>query len=154
MNVRYLIRRDTPQWTFQVWVAFGFAALLSMVGIWNLPGDGPDRAVVAIGFFFCLSAAFTLAKTLRDNREETVDTSAWILQVWAAFAIAHVPTAWGILRLDAGGWEKAYVLVCWLFLISATFTLAKTIRDNHEARLLERMPEPVTVESVDAAGKA
>ena len=33
--------------------------------------------------------------------------------------------------------DKAYLLVSWLFLISSMFTLAKTLRDAHEAALLE-----------------
>jgi hypothetical protein len=32
---------------------------------------------------------------------------------------------------------QAYLLVSWLFLISSTFTLAKTLRDAYEADLLE-----------------
>jgi hypothetical protein len=32
---------------------------------------------------------------------------------------------------------KAYLGVCWLFLISSVFTLAKTLRDAHEAALAD-----------------
>ena len=36
------------------------------------------------------------------------------------------------------GWQKSYMVVSWLFLVSSTFTLAKTVRDGHEAELMER----------------
>jgi hypothetical protein len=32
---------------------------------------------------------------------------------------------------------KAYLAVSWLFLISSVFTLAKTLRDAHEADVME-----------------
>ena len=32
---------------------------------------------------------------------------------------------------------KAFLLVSWLYLITTTFTLAKTLRDKHEADLAE-----------------
>lgn len=32
---------------------------------------------------------------------------------------------------------KAFLGVCWLFLISTVFTLAKTLRDAHEADLAD-----------------
>ena len=40
--------------------------------------------------------------------------------------------------MDIGEWQKYYMLVTWLFLVSSTFTLAKTVRDSQEADLLER----------------
>jgi hypothetical protein len=33
---------------------------------------------------------------------------------------------------------KAFLGVCWLYLISSVFTLAKTLRDAHEAMAAER----------------
>jgi hypothetical protein len=137
MAQQYLIRRDTSAWILQVWAAFAAAVALCVVGVWNAPGEGIDRAFLAIAFLFGLSSAFGVAKTVRDNRDEQVDTPAWVLQVWAAFAIAVIVTIWGLFRLELGSWEKGYMVASWLFLISATFTLAKTVRDNHEAGVLE-----------------
>ena len=45
--------------------------------------------------------------------------------------------------MNIPGAEKNYMMVSWLFLVSSTFTLAKTIRDGHEAQLMERSG-PVT----------
>jgi hypothetical protein len=33
---------------------------------------------------------------------------------------------------------RAYLGVSWLYLVTSAFTLAKTLRDRHEADLLER----------------
>jgi hypothetical protein len=46
-------------------------------------------------------------------------------------------TGWGLWRMGIQPVWKAYLLVSWLFLISTVFTLAKMLRDAHEADLLE-----------------
>ena len=74
---------------------------------------------------------------IRDNRDEKIDTPAWVLTVWSGFAIAVSLTAWGLYRMAVGDWEKNYLIVSWLFLISTVFTLAKLVRDRQEADLLE-----------------
>lgn len=142
MAQQYIVRRDTSTWVLQVWVAFILAFLLCAYGIWNMPGENLDRAFLATGFFFCLSSCFALAKTIRDNQNEQVDTSGWRIQVWTAFVIAVTLTGWGLFRMKIGDWEKAFMVASWLFMVSATFTLAKTIRDNHDADLLEQAPAP------------
>jgi hypothetical protein len=88
--------------------------------------------------FFCLFAVFAVAKTIRDNRDGAVDTKSWVLTVWVAFAAAVALTAWGLWRMNIPAAEKNYMMVSWLFLVSSTFTLAKTVRDAHEAQLMER----------------
>ncbi|PZO35284.1 MAG: hypothetical protein DCF19_24215 [Pseudanabaena frigida] len=60
------------------------------------------------------------------------DTPAWILQVWAAFIISTAGTGAGIFFLEGNTWQKAFVGMGYVFSISSTFTLAKTIRDNQE----------------------
>ena len=138
MATRYIVRRDTRAWRTQVWVAFGLAVLCAAIGVLRLPGQELDRAFLAIGIFFCLFATFAVAKTQRDNRDGQVDTHAWVMTVWIAFAAAVALTAWGLYRMQIDEWQKYYMLVVWLFLISSAFTLAKTMRDEQEANLLER----------------
>jgi hypothetical protein len=60
------------------------------------------------------------------------DTPAWIMQVWAAFIISTVGTGVGIFYLEGNSWQKAFVGMGYVFSVSSTFTLSKTIRDNHE----------------------
>jgi hypothetical protein len=137
MPQKYLIRRDTPTWTLQVWLSFGLAVAACTIGVWNMPSQELDRAFLAIGFCFCLFASFTLAKMIRDNRDEQIDTSAWVITVWVGFALAVTLTAWGLFRMAIGDWEKGYMIVAWLFLINTVFSVAKLVRDKQEADLIE-----------------
>ncbi len=57
--------------------------------------------------------------------------------VWGAFALAVGLTAWGLVQMEISPTYKAFLGVSWLFLLSGTFTLAKTLRDQHEALLAE-----------------
>lgn len=143
MATKYVMQRDTAGWRTQVWTSFGLAVLASGTGVMYLPSQELDRAFLAIGFFFCLFASFAAAKTVRDNRDGQVDTNGWILMVWISFAAAVSLTAWGLWRMAISDWQKGYMVVSWLFLVSSTFTLAKTIRDRYEADLMARGNEPV-----------
>ena len=138
MATQYIMRRDTGSWRLQVWLSFGLAVGACGIGVIQLPGQELDRAFLALGVFFCLFTSFAVAKTLRDNRDGQVDTASWVMTVWAAFAAAIALTAWGLWRMNIPSWEKSYMVVSWLFLVSSTFTLAKTVRDGHEAQLMDR----------------
>ena len=135
---QYIMQRDTSGWRMQVWISFGLAVLASGIGVILLPGQELDRAFLAIGFFFCLFTSFSVAKTIRDNRDGQVDTGSWLMTVWVAFGAAICLTAWGLWRMNIGEWQKGFMVVSWLFLVSSTFTVAKTVRDKHEADLMDR----------------
>lgn len=138
MGTRYVVQRDTGSWRTQVWSAFVAALGACLGGMAYLPGQDLDRAFLALGVLFSLFASFAVSKTQRDNRDGQVDTPSWIAMVWIAFAGALTLTAWGIWRMQMDGWIKSYLLVSWLFLLSSCFTLAKMLRDRHEAELLEQ----------------
>jgi hypothetical protein len=129
------IRRDTRAWRLQVWISFGISASLCATGLAWLPGADLDRAFMVMGYVFCLCSAFALAKYVRDNERRRVDTPMWGAVVWCGFGLAMALTAWGLWRMDIQPVWKAYLLVSWLFLISTVFTLAKMLRDAHEADL-------------------
>ena len=130
------IRRDTKAWTAQVWISFAVAASLCAIGLAYLPGQDLDRAFMIMGYVFCLSTAFALAKYVRDNEMRRTDTPMWGTVVWGGFALAMALTGWGLWRMDVNPTYKAFLGVAWLFLISSVFTLAKTLRDAHEAQQL------------------
>lgn len=138
MAQQYKIRRDSSAWVFQVWVAFAVAAGLCVYGVWNLPGAPEGKMLLAMGFFFCLSSSFVLAKAIRDNQYQAVDTPMWRGQVWAAFIIASCLTAWALNRLPLNADYVMFMVASWLFLVSSTFTLTKTVRDGQDADKLER----------------
>lgn len=137
-----LIQRDTKAWQLQVWVSFAIAAFLCGVGLAWLPGKDLDRAFMVMGYFFCLSAAFVLAKFVRDAEKaraerRPADSPMFKVVVWAAFFLAMGLTGWGLLRMEINETYKAFLGVSWLYLITCTFTLAKTLRDRYEADLNE-----------------
>jgi hypothetical protein len=132
------LRKDTAAWKLQVWVSFGLAVALCATGLAYLPGADLDRAFMVMGYMFCLSTAFALAKFVRDNEVRRNDTPMWGLVVWSGFGLAMALTAWGLWRMDLNPTYKAFLGVSWLFLISTVFTLAKTLRDAHEALRAER----------------
>ena len=135
------VQRDTRAWQLQVWTSFGIAVSLCAIGLGWLPGEALDRAFMVMGYVFCLSAVFVLAKFVRDNQHGATrsagDTPMWKLVVWGGFLTAMALTGWGLLRMEINETYKAFLGVSWLFLISAAFTLAKTLRDRHEADLAE-----------------
>jgi hypothetical protein len=135
-----LIHRDSTAWTLQVWVSFGLAVFLCGVGLAYLPGTDLDRAFMVMGYFFCLSAAFVLAKFVRDNEKARAhdrlpDTPMFKYVVWGAFILAMALTGWGLMRMEVNSAYRAFLGVSWLYLITGTFTLAKTLRDRYEADL-------------------
>lgn len=67
--ITHTIRPDTEACKAQVWISFFAAAAPRATGLAFLPGRDLDRAFVVMGYMFCLSAALTLAKTLRDAHD-------------------------------------------------------------------------------------
>lgn len=136
------VMRDTRAWQFQVWVSFGIAVFLCATGLAYLPGQALDRAFMVMGYVFCLSTVFVLAKAVRDTQQSRLaseaETPMWRLVVWGGFAVAMGLTGWGLLRMQIDETYKAYLGVSWLYLVTSAFTLAKTLRDRHEADLAER----------------
>jgi len=135
-----LLQRDTRAWQLQVWVSFGIAVFLCATGLAWLPGERLEVAFMFMGYVFCLSAAFVLAKFVRDSqqaRRSAGDTPLWKLVVWGGFAVAMGLTGWGLWGMAVSATYKAFLGVSWLYLITTAFTLAKMLRDRHEADLAE-----------------
>jgi len=134
-STRLIVRRDTRAWHAQAWISFGVAVAVCATGLAWLPGEELDRAFMVMGYVFCLSSAFALAKFVRDQQQRgpRADTPMWNLVVWGGFVMAMALTGWGLWRMQINPTYKAYLLVSWLYLISSAFTLAKTLRDAFEA---------------------
>ncbi len=135
----FIVQRDTRAWQLQVWISFGIAVFLCAVGLAWLPGEPLEQVFMVMGYVFCLSTVFALAKFVRDNadgRRGTGDTPLWKLVVWGGFAVAMGLTGWGLLGMDINVTYKAFLGVSWLYLVTTAFTLAKMLRDRHEADLL------------------
>ncbi len=140
--MKVLIHRDSSAWQMQVWISFGLAVLLCGTGLAYLPGNDLDRVFMVMGYFFCLTNAFVLAKLVRDDEKtraegKPADTPMFKYVVWIGFFLAMGLTGWGLVRMEINETYKAFLGVSWLYLISSAFTLAKTLRDRHEADLIE-----------------
>ena len=140
-NTPLIVQRDTRAWQLQVWMSFGIAVFLCAVGLAWLPGEPLEQVFMVMGYVFCLSTVFALAKFVRDNagsrRSTGGDTPLWKLVVWGGFAVAMGLTGWGLWGMDINATYKAFLGVSWLYLVTTAFTLAKMLRDRHEADLLE-----------------
>jgi hypothetical protein len=80
-----------------------------------------------------------------DQYEMSNSTSAWDFFVKAAFVIAIGATLMGIYLLPGELVVKGYFLISTLFMVFATITMSKTIRDKHEAdRLHNKISEART----------
>lgn len=67
-----------------------------------------------------------------------VHSSAWVAQTWIAFVAAVGVTTMGIWFLPVDPWVKAFMGMGLLFTVGSTFSLAKTLRDQHEAESLRK----------------
>ncbi len=136
-----VIRSDTRAWKVQVWISFSIALFLCGTGLAWLPGALLEQAFMVMGYVFSLSTVFVLSKYVRDRVAQhgntRGDTPMWALVVWAGFVFALALTGWGMWQMAIDPSYKAFLVVCWLFLLSSAFTLAKMLRDAHEDDVAE-----------------
>lgn len=72
----------------------------------------------------------------------TTTTSAFYLQSGLSFAVALLAVVLGIWNLDVGAWERAFMSLGALFLVTSSFSLAKCVRDSQEdAALASRLDD-------------
>ncbi len=74
-----------------------------------------------------------MLSVMSETSVKQQNTAAYYGQAVAAFSIALVATAIGILRLQADAWVRAFLAMAVLYLVTSAFTLAKVIRDRQEA---------------------
>ena len=63
--------KTTSAFYAQAALSFGIAMLSVVLGIFYLPVDPWQRAFLAVGALFLVTSSFTLAKCLRDAREQS-----------------------------------------------------------------------------------
>lgn len=76
----------------------------------------------------------------------TNNTGAWKFKTWTSFLLSFGMTLAGILYLPAADiWVKGFMAMGLIFTVGSSFTLAKTIRDEHEAeKLINRVSDAKT----------
>ncbi len=72
-------------------------------------------------------------------------TSGWNFLVWAGFILSFGATAIGLISAPLDIWVKSFLGMGILFITVSCFSLAKTLRDQHEQRkLVNRVNEART----------
>jgi hypothetical protein len=61
------------------------------------------------------------------------NTAAFFIQAAVAFGVSFVAALGGIFFLPLDAWQRLFLGITVLFLVSSAFTLAKVIRDQQEA---------------------
>ena len=83
------------------------------------------------------------------------NTAAWISFTYIQFAIALGMSAIGVWALPVDLVTKGYLVMAVVFTVGSTFTLAKTVRDEHEAkRMANRLDEARTEKLLMEVGRA
>jgi hypothetical protein len=138
MATRYVMQRHTMAWRLHIWVSFILSVLACAIGAVYMPSQEVDTAFLVIGLVFCVFTSFAVAKTIRDNRDGPNDASIWVMTVWASFLAAMCLMAWGLWSLNIQPWHRGFMVVSWLYLVSSAVSVAKMMRDQFEASLIER----------------
>lgn len=70
------------------------------------------------------------------------NSQGWLMFVRVCFAVSVIAMGLGTYYMPVEDWIKGYIAMASLLLVASTFTLAKTLRDEFEARkILYRMNE-------------
>jgi hypothetical protein len=78
----------------------------------------------------------------------STSSAGWVTFSYVSFAAAAGMTALGIWALPGDLWVKGYMMMAAVFLCGSTFTLAKTVRDEHEARRFANRLEEAKTEKL------
>jgi hypothetical protein len=75
---------------------------------------------------------------------------AWVVQTWLSFVLAVGVTSMGIWFLPVDVWVKAFMAMGLLFSVGSTFSLAKTVRDQHESESFRQRIDAARVNRIIA----
>ncbi len=76
------------------------------------------------------------------------NSPAWVTYTYVSFGAAAAMTALGIWGIPADLWVKGYLGMAVVFLVGTCFTLAKTVRDEHESKRLANRLEDAKTEKL------
>ena len=75
-------------------------------------------------------------------------TTAFYAQAGVSFAIAACAVILGIWNLPVGAWERAFLAIGTLYLVTSSFTLAKCVRDAQETTSLSSRLDQARVDKI------
>ncbi|GIE97192.1 YiaA/YiaB family inner membrane protein [Paractinoplanes rishiriensis] len=75
-------------------------------------------------------------------------TAAFYAQAVASFGIGLFALGIGIYCLPVGGWIRAFLAIGLLYVVTSSFTLAKTIRDAQDAGTVVRRVDQARIDKL------
>lgn len=75
-------------------------------------------------------------------------TAAYYVQSVLSFGLALAAVAFGVAFLPLGPWERGFLGLGILFLVSSAFTLAKCVRDRQESEYVTNRVEQARVDKL------
>jgi hypothetical protein len=78
------------------------------------------------------------------------NTPAFFIQAAIAFGVSFVSALGGIFYLPIDSWQRLFLGITVLFLVSSAFTLAKVIRDQQEAATVRVRLDEARIEKLIA----
>ncbi|MFF2552938.1 YiaA/YiaB family inner membrane protein [Nocardia sp. NPDC058058] len=81
---------------------------------------------------------------------QTKSTMAFLAQAVIAFGISFTAMGIGIANLPLDFWQRGFLLMSMLFLVSSSFTLAKVVRDQHESTKVHQRIDEARMEKLMA----
>jgi hypothetical protein len=72
--------------------------------------------------------------TMNIASANTQNTGAWLTFTYVSFAASVAMMGIGVWALPADLWVKGYLTMAAVFMLGSSFTLSKTVRDEHEAK--------------------
>lgn len=78
----------------------------------------------------------------------TKNTTAFFVQAGVSFAVAMLGLAWALVFMPMDPWQRGFLGMTTLFLVSSSFTLAKVIRDAQDDRHVVTRLDQARVEKI------
>jgi hypothetical protein len=110
-------------------------------GAYGAPQGGENRCS------WGLSAARILADMSISNGMSKT-TAAFFMQTVIAFAVSFASSLGGILFLPLDPWQRLFLGISLLFLVSSAFSLAKVVRDQQESTTVRVRLDEARVEKM------
>ncbi len=85
---------------------------------------------------------------LMTKNVSTANTSAFYAQAMVSFGVALVSVVVGVLNLPVDVWVRSFLGLGTLYLVTASFTLAKCVRDHQESSRLAQRLDDARVERI------
>lgn len=80
--------------------------------------------------------------------DNTTSTAAYFIQAAIAFGVSFLGTLGGIYFLPLDAWQRLFLGMSVLFLVTSAFSLAKVIRDQQEAATIRVRLDEARIEKL------